>query len=140
MSNETQCNLYFRGKKWNMNYQNQCIHIIRKIFGFVRNWFQGHDMESWYQNIVPSQVVWTRHRHITPRLILSLIWVQESRSSGTRAFLLVGALGQRCLACAKRVHGMAGQAVVRWTYKRTCGRANWQTDMSPIRTRNYLSF
>ena len=106
----------------------------------VKNWFQSHHMESWYQNIVPSQVVWTRHRHITPRLILSLIWVQESRSSGTRAFLLVGALGQRCLACAKRVHGMAGQAVVRWTYKRTCGQANWQTDMSPIRTRNYLSF
>ena len=107
---------------------------------FVKNWFQGHHMESWYQNIVPSQVVWTRHRHITPRLILRLIWVQESRSSGTRAFLFVGALVQRCLACAKRVHGMAGQAVVRWTYKRTCGRANWQTDMSPIRTRNYLSF
>ena len=45
-------------------------HKKNNWFGkyFVRNGFQGHDMESWYQNIVPSQVVWTGHRYITPRL------------------------------------------------------------------------
>ena len=48
-------------------------------------------MESRYQYIVPSQVVWTSHRHITPRLISSLIWVQESRSNDTSGSLLIGA-------------------------------------------------
>ena len=87
-------------------------------------------MESWYQNIVPSEDVWTRHRHSTPSLIPSLVWVQDSRSSGTRALFLIGALGQQCLTSAKRVHG---QAVDRWTYIRTCGQlsdslTDWHTN------------
>ena len=106
----------------------------------VKNWFQSHHMESWYQNIVPSQVVWTRHRHITPRLILSLIWVQESRSSGTRGLLLIGAaMSCQCQKSSRNGWISSGQMILQkdmWTVL----PSHWQTDMSPITSWNFHSF
>ena len=115
---------------------------VNRLFGkhFVRNRFQGHHMESRYQHIVLSQVVWTRHRHITPRLIPSLIWVQESRSSGTRGLLLIRA----AISCKFQKSSWnswisSGQMILQkdmWTVL----PSHWQTDMSPITSWNYLSF
>ena len=101
---------------------------------FVRNRFQGHDMESWYQNIVPSQVVWTGDRYITPRLSpVSYKW-NWAGAVAQGLFYSLGYWSSDLLPVPKKVHGMAGQGVVRWTYKRTCGWANRQTDKSPIMT------
>ena len=81
---------------------------------FVRNLFQDHDMESWYQTIIPSQVVWTRHRYITPRLSpVSYKW----NWAGAVAQGLLYSLGywsSDLLPVPKKVHGMADQGVVRW--------------------------
>ena len=82
-------------------------HKVNRLFGkhFVRNRFQGHHMESRYQHIVPSQVVWTRHRHITPD---SFPVSYECKRAGAVAQGVYYSLGQQCLASSKRVHGMAG--------------------------------
>ena len=119
-----------------MNYElseSKYTHHKKNIwFGncFVRNWFQGHDMESWYQNIVPSQVVWTGLRYITPRL--SPVSYQWNWAGAVAQGLLysLGYLSSNLLPVQKKVHGMAGHGVVRWTCKRTCGWANRQTDMT----------
>ena len=116
------------------NYKENCLFWKQ----FVRNRF--HHMESPYQHIVPFQVVWTRHRHITPRLIPSLIWVQESRSSGTRGLLLIRA----AMSCKLQESSWnswisSGQMILQkdmWTVL----PSHWQTDISTITSWNYLSF
>ena len=107
---------------------------------FVRNLFQGHHMESRYQHIVPSRVVWTRHRHITPRLILSLIWVQDSRSSGTRGLLLIwAAISCQCQKTSWNGWISSGQMILQKDMWKVLP-SHWQTDMSPITSWNYLLF